>query len=1112
MNDQTAPPAGAAAALLGEARARFESDLGGAREEANRALGLARAEGDAASIVEAHILLGECDRVLGDHARSLTCYGAALDAAHAAGDSAREAEAHRLMAFLHDSIGRFEEAHAHHLAALGLLETLGDERGMAHVLRTIGVSASKSRDHEQGLEWYRKSLAMARRAGDEESVARTLTNIGLDLKNLGQLEESLAAHEEAVAISRRLGKRRSLASQLGNFAHTLALLKRDAEAEAAYRESIAEGRALEYPAATGNALVGLGRLCVRLGRVDEARALLNEGLALAEGASFRPDVADALEALVMAEKRAGDPAAALAYYERFHQLTRAIAQDESRSRLKGLELRLRVDQSQREATEERRRSHELAQANERLQAAAAEKNDLLRLLQRQTREDALTGLANRRHFDERLSTLFAEAKRAVTPLALALIDIDHFQRLTDSYTQAAGDSTLLEVARILRAHVGEADIAARIGPESFAILFAGCDLERARRACDAIRAEVEAHDWAMIHQWLKVTVSMGVAQAAPDSAPERLLTEADMRLRAAKEAGRNRVFAAPVAPFSDRAAAGSDATRTELPDPRRALILAEQVRSSYQNLPIAYAAGLAGAVALCFVVRDLIPARVWASWLAAMFAVTAGLGFLYRAYSRAKPTGEAARRWGHYATTGALLAGSLWGLSAPLLHTPDSIDYQIMVASTAAIVGSSVAFASATYLPPFFFFFFPAVLPTAIVFLSKTENTRFVFGLMLLLYLPIVTRFAVTLNRAFIESLRLRFQNVALVGELRERKDAAERANLAKSRFLAAASHDLRQPMHALGLFLQALRQGKLAERERKLADNIGESFDAMDGLFNALLDISRLDAGVVEPRAVSFPVARLLDRMRTEYGPQAARKGLSLSVYPSRAVRALRSRAARGDRGQPGLQRDPLHRRGARGARLPARGRGHDAHRGLGHRPRHPARQAARGVPRVHPARQSRARPREGPRPRARDRRAPVRADEASRGRALDARARFRVPGAGAARRGRGGGEPRARRGSARHRVLRRALRGHRGRRPQGAGSDGADALQLGLRGRRRRLGRHGAGAAGERRAPPRPHLLRLSPAQRRERHRGDPLRSATSSTPRFPRRSSPATPGPSG
>jgi CheY-like chemotaxis protein/nitrogen-specific signal transduction histidine kinase len=147
-----------------------------------------------------------------------------------------------------------------------------------------------------------------------------------------------------------------------------------------------------------------------------------------------------------------------------------------------------------------------------------------------------------------------------------------------------------------------------------------------------------------------------------------------------------------------------------------------------------------------------------------------------------------------------------------------------------------------------------------------------------------VTRFALSLNRAFLETLRLRFQNVSLVAELRDRKEAAEGANQAKSRFLAAASHDLRQPMHALGLFLQALRQGKLAERERRLVDNMGESFNAMDELFTALLDISRLDAGVVEPRVTTFPVARLLDRMRNEYEAQAAAKGLTLSVRPCRA------------------------------------------------------------------------------------------------------------------------------------------------------------------------------------------------------------------------------------
>ena len=123
-----------------------------------------------------------------------------------------------------------------------------------------------------------------------------------------------------------------------------------------------------------------------------------------------------------------------------------------------------------------------------------------------------------------------------------------------------------------------------------------------------------------------------------------------------------------------------------------------------------------------------------------------------------------------------------------------------------------------------------------------------------------------------------------LVEELRKRQEAAESANVAKSRFLAAASHDLRQPTHALGLFLQALRQRTLPAPERELVDKIGKPFSAMEALFNALLDVSRLDAGVVEAQPCTFPVTRMLERMRAEYAPQAVAKGLRLSVRPCSA------------------------------------------------------------------------------------------------------------------------------------------------------------------------------------------------------------------------------------
>jgi len=111
-----------------------------------------------------------------------------------------------------------------------------------------------------------------------------------------------------------------------------------------------------------------------------------------------------------------------------------------------------------------------------------------------------------------------------------------------------------------------------------------------------------------------------------------------------------------------------------------------------------------------------------------------------------------------------------------------------------------------------------------------------------------------------------------------------EAANLAKSRFLAAASHDLRQPVHALNLFVAQLRtETDQAERNRVTAQ-IDAAVTAMNDLFNALLDISKLDAGVLAPEMTTFPVAHLLKHMETTFAPAAREKGLRLQFVPSGA------------------------------------------------------------------------------------------------------------------------------------------------------------------------------------------------------------------------------------
>lgn len=120
--------------------------------------------------------------------------------------------------------------------------------------------------------------------------------------------------------------------------------------------------------------------------------------------------------------------------------------------------------------------------------------------------------------------------------------------------------------------------------------------------------------------------------------------------------------------------------------------------------------------------------------------------------------------------------------------------------------------------------------------------------------------------------------------KIEERTRQLTLANQAKTRFLAAASHDLRQPMHALGMFISQLRDMISFPEARKIVDHAELSVAAMESLLNALLDISRLDAGILTPRFEDFPVVVLLDRMENSFGPSAREKGLSFHVMPCSA------------------------------------------------------------------------------------------------------------------------------------------------------------------------------------------------------------------------------------
>jgi diguanylate cyclase (GGDEF)-like protein/PAS domain S-box-containing protein len=174
-------------------------------------------------------------------------------------------------------------------------------------------------------------------------------------------------------------------------------------------------------------------------------------------------------------------------------------------------------------------------------------------LRQQATTDELTRVANRRHFLEAAQSEIRRAQRLMYPLALAVIDLDHFKQINDTYGHAGGDQALVAFAKICQPLIREIDLFARIGGDEFALLLPGATGAQAGNVVERVRAALAAGPLKRDGQRVAITLSVGIACLldGPESL-EALLARADGALYQAKEAGRNRVVLAPEPPRSRR--------------------------------------------------------------------------------------------------------------------------------------------------------------------------------------------------------------------------------------------------------------------------------------------------------------------------------------------------------------------------------------------------------------------------------------------------------------------------------------------------------------------------------------------------------------------------------
>jgi two-component system, sensor histidine kinase len=325
--------------------------------------------------------------------------------------------------------------------------------------------------------------------------------------------------------------------------------------------------------------------------------------------------------------------------------------------------------------------------------------------------------------------------------------------------------------------------------------------------------------------------------------------------------------------------------------PLREKVRAEQIRTVYLHSPTTTIGSLVAGAFLVWIAWDKVAVGVIAAWTAALLLHQAVRIYHYGAYLRAKPGPAESGRWGRLYIGAAVVAGLIWGASGIFFYVPAAIVEQTYLALILFGIVSLTIPSISIFAPAFYPLVVLVLLPFIVRCLASGNRNEIALAIPLGIALAIGLMFGRKVNLLVDEAIRRRFENLALIEALSRQKEIAEAAraqaeaaNRSKTQFFAAANHDLRQPLHALGLMTAALSERIRDPGVAGLVASINASVEALEALFNELLDISKLDAGAVKPELRDFPVSRVLDRLRLELAPEAAEKGLRIRVTRSRA------------------------------------------------------------------------------------------------------------------------------------------------------------------------------------------------------------------------------------
>lgn len=327
-------------------------------------------------------------------------------------------------------------------------------------------------------------------------------------------------------------------------------------------------------------------------------------------------------------------------------------------------------------------------------------------------------------------------------------------------------------------------------------------------------------------------------------------------------------------------------------------ILSAQMRLLDRNLPYAFV--ISGLMAwLTAAVGARFAHTPWAwSWAAGTTIVTGGC-MLVRHFL---PSPSDPRHVGMYAQSVRLMAGltgACWGSMGVLFIDPSQPQSIAVVLGMSAGINSGGLAVYAPSWPVAMVYWLTNVLPVAVMLLVSQDELSLWMGLAVASYLFAMCVFSYYAAQGVLQAIHLGFENEGLVRRLRDQTQRAlearqvaevaqaeaEDANRAKTVFLASASHDLRQPLHAMGLFLSALARADLSDKQQQLLTQAQATALATGDMLATLMDFSKVDAGVITPQIEPFALQHVFQKLERELAPMAEEKGLAFRMRDTSLV-----------------------------------------------------------------------------------------------------------------------------------------------------------------------------------------------------------------------------------